>query len=81
MYFLLTPGTNIMQARQCVNQHSGACDLLAGDTEKMDYSFNGAEKSLETEGNCKADFQEVRKAPGKCCFSLWLTNVNFTKKF
>ena len=65
MPFLFTAGTNLMQARQCANQHSGACGLLAGNAEKMDYSFNDAEKPLETEGNNEGDFREVRNAPGK----------------
>lgn len=53
-----------MQARQCVNQHSGASGLLPNNAEKMDGNFNYAKKPLETEGNSE-DFQEVRKAPGK----------------
>lgn len=70
MHFLFTPGTNLVQARERINQHGGACcALLAGDAEKMAYSFNGAEKPLETEGNNEGDVEEMRKAPGKVL--LW----------
>ena len=64
MHLLFTPGTNLVQARQCVNQHCGASGLLPDNAEKMDCNFNYAKKPLETEGN-SGDFQEVRKAPGK----------------